>query len=156
MTRAAPLRAIILYKTVKGALQLTLGALLAVGALTGFAQDLAELGTFVRRHMTLAWAVNLAEWLVDAHHLLLVALALGLDGALTSVEAWALHKNRWWGPWLVVVASGSLLPYELLEIVRRPRVSRVLLFVANALIVGYLARHAKRHRAAREEAERAG
>jgi uncharacterized membrane protein (DUF2068 family) len=145
--RAGPLRAIVLYKTIKGALQLALAVFLAIGAFTGFAHQLAAFGGSLRHHLTLAWAMKLASWSVTAatrKHLLLVSLALALDGALTSVEAWALHVGHWWGPWLVVAATGSLLPYELLELIRHPHVGRLALFLVNGAIVAYLATHARR------------
>jgi uncharacterized membrane protein (DUF2068 family) len=42
------------------------------------------------------------------------------------------------------VATGSLLPFEVVALVRHFHVSRVLLFVVNLLIVGYLGRKALR------------
>jgi uncharacterized membrane protein (DUF2068 family) len=66
----------------------------------------------------------------------------------------ALREGHWWGPWLVVVASGVLLPYELFELVRHPRVGRALLVVVNAAVVLYLGRRALREHRARASVTR--
>ena len=58
---------------------------------------------------------------------------------LTLGEGWALHRRFRWAPWLVVVATGSLLPFEVVELVRRPHALRLAVFVVNLTIVCYLA-----------------
>jgi uncharacterized membrane protein (DUF2068 family) len=146
---SAGVRAILLYKAVKAGLQLALVSVMALLWPFGLPQMLAELSLALRHHVTQAWAVTLASGLergATRHGIALSMLALGLDGALTGVEAWALARGRWWGPWLVVLATGSLLPFELYELVRTPRWSRALLLVLNATVVAYLARAASRHR----------
>jgi uncharacterized membrane protein (DUF2068 family) len=65
---------------------------------------------------------------------------------LTALEAWALRRGRPWGAWLVVGATSALLPFEIYEIWRVPRVSRIGLFALNLLICAYLARGAWRER----------
>jgi uncharacterized membrane protein (DUF2068 family) len=67
-----------------------------------------------------------------------------LDGVLTLCEGWALHRRFAWSPWLVVVATGSLLPFEVVELVRRPHAVRLVIFVVNLTIVCYLAARATR------------
>jgi uncharacterized membrane protein (DUF2068 family) len=66
------------------------------------------------------------------------------------VESWALLSGRRWGAWLVVGASALLLPFEVVALVEKPALGRVLLLVINALIVGWLLLHAvRKHRAPR-------
>jgi uncharacterized membrane protein (DUF2068 family) len=99
------------------------------------------------RHHSGAWSLELADLLVRAstrRGLWTLFVALIADGVLTLVEAWALIHGHWWGPWLVVVATGSLLPFEVVALVRHPHVSRVLLLAVNLLIVWYLGRKALR------------
>jgi uncharacterized membrane protein (DUF2068 family) len=80
--------------------------------------------------------------------LIFTILALSGDGLFTALEAWALASRRWWGPWLVVAATASLLPFEVYEFLRVPRASRAVIFVLNLVILAYLARRAlKEHRA---------
>jgi uncharacterized membrane protein (DUF2068 family) len=146
-TNDGALRAIVLYKAVKAALQLVLAIGLFAVVLTGHADALRGLAELLRHHASQAWALRAASHLVHLatpRHVDLLAVALLLDAALSGVESWALHTRRWWAEWLVVIASGSLLPYELYELVRHLRVGRALVLVVNAVIVVYLARRAWR------------
>ena len=68
----------------------------------------------------------------------LTIVALLFDGALTLGEGWALRRGLAWAPWLVVVATGSLLPFEIVELMRHPRPIRMLILLANLIVVGYL------------------
>jgi len=134
-------RLIILYKLVKGGLEAAGAAVLAAGPSLGLDEVLLRAALALHHHATRAWAVHLSQSLpalVTPNHLRLAALALLLDGALTLVEGWGLRRGHWWGPWLVVVASGALLPFEVVYLVRRLRPGRLILLLVNALIVGYL------------------
>ena len=51
---------------------------------------------------------------------------------MSLVEGWALWHGHWWGPWLVVAATGSLLPFEVVAVVRQLHAVRVVLFFVNA------------------------
>jgi len=149
---AAPLRAIVVYKSVKAALQLSIALLLIAFWPLGLPDRLLHLAGWLRHHLTQGWAARLAEWLVAGatrRRILLSIAALGLDGALAALEAWALHTGRTWGSWLVVATTGALLPFEVYEFVRVPRWSRALIFVLNLLILWYLARRAWREAARR-------
>lgn len=148
---APGVRAIIGYKTAKACVQLGLAALLCALWPFGLGEKVQELALAVRHHATHGWAIHLADLLAgssSARKLELSLLALSLDGVLTAIEAWALRREKWWGPWLVVVASGSLLPFEVYEFVRTPHWPRALLFVVNLTIVVYLWRRARRERSA--------
>jgi uncharacterized membrane protein (DUF2068 family) len=156
----AGLRAIILYKTAKAAVQLAAALLLIVLWPFGLPDAIRHLSLMLRQHVTHGWALRLAAALAHGssnHGIVLGIAALGFDGALTALEAWSLRTGRWWGAWLVVVATGSLLPFELYELARHPRVSRALLIVVNLIIVIYLARRARREASERNrEAAHAG
>lgn len=149
---SAGVRAIVLYKTVKASVQLGV-ALLAVALWPfGLPALLRELALDLHHHATSGWAVSLTTWLEQGstpRGVQLSVLALGGDGTLTAIEAWALRRGHWWGPWLVVLATGSLLPFEVVELARTPRLSRALLLAGNLAIVIYLARRAQLERAAR-------
>jgi uncharacterized membrane protein (DUF2068 family) len=146
-TNDAAMRALIGYKLVKAAVQVLLGLGLFGVVLAGHAHALQSLAELLRQNLSQAWALRLASYLVDMatpRHVELTAVALLLDGVLSGVEGWALHTRRWWAEWLVVVAGGSLLPYELYELTRHVRVGRALIFGINLGIVVYLARRALR------------
>jgi len=156
-TGAAGVRAIAAYKTVKAAAQLAVALLLAVLLPFGLPRDLQDLALSLHPHLSHAWALGLAALLQRGstpHGILLVCLALAFDGSLTGFEAWALRTRRWWGAWLVVVATGVFLPFEVYELLRAPRASRALLLAVNLGIVLYLAQRAARERAARHRPER--
>lgn len=146
-------RAIVRYKTAKATLQIGLTIVLCILWPLGLAEKLRGLPVTLRHYTTQAWAVDLADVLAGnaANRRIAIALmALGLDGILTGVEAWSLRTGRWWGPWLVVVATGALLPFEVYEFVRVPGITRALIFAVNLAILLYIARRAwDEHRAAR-------
>jgi uncharacterized membrane protein (DUF2068 family) len=144
---------IIAYKLVKGGLWLVLAVGLAIGIHLGIGHRLAGVAEQLRHHAH-AWSLALARLLVRAstpRGLWTIVVALVADGVVSLIEGWALLHGRWWGPWLVVVATGSLLPYELYAVFRHPHPSRVALFVINLAIVVYLARKALRERGSRGE-----
>ena len=62
-----------------------------------------------------------------------------------------MHRGYSWAAWLVVGATGLLLPVEIVEIIRHVKLGRVVIFIVNAAIVVYLARGAwhahQQHRA---------
>jgi uncharacterized membrane protein (DUF2068 family) len=89
---------------------------------------------------------RLVEQLVSPARLRFVILALALDAALSAVEGWALHRRFAWAPWLIVVATGSLLPLEAIHLVRHPRPARALVLAINAAAVAYLVVRALRDR----------
>jgi uncharacterized membrane protein (DUF2068 family) len=148
--RAVGLRLIIVYKLVKAAVQ---GALAIALLLLGHSALTARLADFTlraSRHVEHAWTAALARTvakLLTPNHLALASLALALDAGLSAVEGWALERRYRWAPWLVVFASGSLIPFELFELARRVRVGRALVLVLNLAIIAYLLRRARAHRA---------
>lgn len=146
MRRERGLAIIIGYKLIKGGLWLVFAVVLLIWMRVGVGSEILGIADHVRHHSG-AWSLQLADLLVSAstqRGLWTLFVALLADGALTLVEAWALIRGHWWGPWLVVVATGSLLPFELVALVRHPHVPRLLLLAVNLLIVGYLGRKALR------------
>ena len=150
VTRGAPelgLRLIIVYKLAKAGGELLLAALLAVVLGAGEEDPVRDLALALSGHVTGAWSLRLTALLARAaapRTVELTILALLLDGVLTLGEGWALYRRFTWAPWLVVIATGSLLPFEVFELARRPRVGRLLIFLANLSVVCYLAVRAAR------------
>jgi uncharacterized membrane protein (DUF2068 family) len=149
---------IIAYKLVKGGLWLVLAVVVAVMIRMGIGDELSSVAEHLRHHSR-AWSVELADLLVRAatrRGLWTLVVALVADGLLTLVEGWALWRGHWWGPWLVVIATSSLLPFEVVSLVRAVHVSRVILLVVNLAIVWYLGRQALREHRARVARRDAG
>jgi len=141
------LRSIVLYKMVKAAVALGAGVVLLALWPFGLPEWIEHLAIRLRHHFVEAWTVHLADWLVkhtSRHRIELSIAALFLDGGMTGIEGWSLKRRYWWGPWLVVVATGSLLPVEVYEWIRHPHVGRAVLFIVNLAIVLFLAHHAWR------------
>jgi len=109
-------------------------------------ERLASAAAGLRWHGTAAWSVHLAH-AITPRHLELTAVALTLDGVLTSVEGWALRRRHTWGAWLVIATTSALLPFELVALVHHVDVPRMLTLAFNAGIVVFLARKAKRETA---------
>jgi len=58
--------------------------------------------------------------------------------ALMAAEGVALYLRRAWARWFTIGATSSLMPIELYEILRAPRILRVLVFLLNVAVVVYL------------------
>jgi len=137
---------IIAYKLGKGALWLAFAATLGASMRLGVGDRMLGFAAHLRHHSG-AWSLELAELVVRAASrkgLWIITVALAADGALSLVEGWALVRGHWWGPWLVVVSTGSLLPFEVLALLRHPHAVRAAVLMGNLAIVAYLARKALR------------
>jgi uncharacterized membrane protein (DUF2068 family) len=142
---------IIAYKFVKGGLWLVFAAVILVLMRMGLGERLLGFADHLRHHSR-AWSLELADLVVRAasrRGLVTVVVALVADGIVSLLEGWALFHGHWWGPWLVVIATGSLLPFEVVAIARKAHAIRIILFFVNVAIVVYLARKALRDRAVR-------
>jgi uncharacterized membrane protein (DUF2068 family) len=153
--RDAGVRLITWYKLIKGCASLLGAAALAIVILTGNGARIESWAAHLAHHMTRAWTLELAHLLeraVRPNRLWIACGALAADGAVTTLEGWALHHGKRWGEWLVVGATGSLLTFEIVSMVRKLHWMRIAVFLGNLAIVVYLARRATlRHRAAKAE-----
>jgi uncharacterized membrane protein (DUF2068 family) len=68
------------------------------------------------------------------------ALAMTAFGyaALMGSEGIALYLRKPWARWFTIIATSSLIPVEVYEIVRKTDASRVLVLLINVAIVAYL------------------
>lgn len=135
---------IVVYKVVKAVLWLGFVVVILVLTRFGLQGSLLGLAAHLRQHAG-AWSVELAKLVVSAasrRGLHVITVALVADALASLVEAWALVYGHWWGPWLVVVTTASLLPFEVVAFLRHGHLVRALVFFANAAIAGYLARTA--------------
>jgi uncharacterized membrane protein (DUF2068 family) len=147
---------IIAYKLIKGGLWFILATTILVMMRMGLGHRLLGLADHLRLHAHV-WSLRLADLLVRASSrraLWTIVVALVADGSLTLFEAWALIHGRWWGPWLVVVATAALLPFEVVALVHHPHAIRALVLLVNLAIVGYLGRKALREERVRRSERR--
>jgi uncharacterized membrane protein (DUF2068 family) len=139
---------IIAYKLGKGVLWLVFAVGLIVLMNRGLGDHLVGFAEHLRHHAH-AWSLELADVLVGAaskRALWTIVVALLADGIMSLFEGWALVHGRWWGAWLVVVSTGSLLPFEVVAFAHHPHAIRASVFILNLAIVVYLARKAMRER----------
>lgn len=148
------IRLVITYKLAKGIAQGVSAAVLTGLVLFGYGPELAHLADQLRRHVAGAWSLRLADWLValaSPHRLWEVVVALILDGAFTLFEGLSLERGYGWAPWLVVIATSSLLPFEIVSLARHPHEGRIVLLIVNLSIALYLLTKVRRERPRREE-----
>jgi len=132
---------IIGYKLAKALVELSFSAFLLFSGSAALLEKVNAAATIIRHHVAEAWSIVLAERLVhvaSARSLLVIALALLLDGVLALIEGWALYRRYRWGRWLVVYTTSIFLPLEIIALIRHVNVGRGVVLLVNALIVIYL------------------
>jgi uncharacterized membrane protein (DUF2068 family) len=137
----AGLRVIIAYKGAKAIAWPLLALVLFVALRAGLDERIQAAILRFHSHLSRQWSIELAEWALRTatrRHLAMASGALFLDGIVSGVEAWALHRRKPWGEWLVVLATGSLLPFEIVRLIRKPKLGRFLVLAVNLAVVGYL------------------
>src|SRR5262245_56215200 len=121
---------IIAYKWGKSVLQLAAAAVLFHGARHGLDASLASLAAQLRAHAVHAWtdaaASALSRLAGNPHDLFVVAAALAGDAVVSTVEGWVLLRGYTWGPWLVIGATGSALPFEVIALARHAQVGHAI------------------------------
>jgi uncharacterized membrane protein (DUF2068 family) len=144
------------YKIGKGIVEALLAVALTILVAVGAVERAHDLAMAIKEHLVHHWAIRLAEAVLrnlTVRRVFWVIAALAGDALVSAFEGWALLRGYLWAPWLVVGATGLLLPVELVEIFRHITFGRVGLFLANSAIVIYLARGAwrahKQHEALR-------
>ncbi len=143
--RAAGVRVIVLYKIAKAAGEALLAATIIVLVVTGYVDRAHELAAALKDHLVHHWSIKLAELAMrslTATRMWWVVAALVGDSIVSAVEGWALAKGFSWAAWLVVAATSTLLPVEVIELSYRTTAGRVVLFAVNLTIVLYLLKRA--------------
>jgi uncharacterized membrane protein (DUF2068 family) len=75
---------------------------------------------------------------IDRTHLRTLEAGTFFYAALHTIEGIGLILGYHWAEYLVIVATGSLIPFEIYEIARKFTPIRVALFILNVAIVIYL------------------
>ncbi len=82
-------------------------------------------------------AVSLALRATPRNEVAIAATAFGYAFVL-GMEGVGLYLRRSWARWFTVGTTSSLIPFEVYEIVREPRLLRVLVLLLNTGVVVYL------------------
>lgn len=85
-----------------------------------------------------ALVARLLQYIGLYRHLTALALGLSAYAVLEGIEGLGLARRLRWAEYLTVLATGVLIPYELIEVVRHVTVFKVAALLLNAAIVGYL------------------
>jgi uncharacterized membrane protein (DUF2068 family) len=85
----------------------------------------------------LGWILARLSLIEDPQLKTLSAVSFGY-GALFLVEGTGLYFEKRWAEFLTIVATASFLPLEVYELVKKPDVPKVLVFVVNFLILLFL------------------
>jgi uncharacterized membrane protein (DUF2068 family) len=131
---------IIAFKAFKAVTLTALGIALVAAHRSDPVEALVRLAIAVHLPLTSRLFQQLAQ---SAGNLTLTketALALTAFGyaTLMGTEGVALHLRRPWARWFTIIATSSLIPFEIYEIIREVHPIRLLVLVANIGIVVYL------------------
>jgi uncharacterized membrane protein (DUF2068 family) len=67
-----------------------------------------------------------------------LAITAFVYATLMGTEGVALYLRKPWARWFTIIATSSLVPIEVYEILRKPDLTRLVVLVTNAAIVVYL------------------
>jgi uncharacterized membrane protein (DUF2068 family) len=131
---------IIAFKAFKAVTLTALGISLLAARHADPTQVLVRLANAVHLPLTSRLFERLAQTVGSITTTKETALALTAFGyaTLMGAEGFALHLRKPWARWFTIVATSSLIPIEIYEIVREIHPIRVLVVLANIGIVVYL------------------
>jgi uncharacterized membrane protein (DUF2068 family) len=140
-------RLIALFKLSKGVLLIALGVAamkLLHTDISGLVEGWARLLGFDQNSRFVGRVLSAAAALTpDRVRDLIVGSFLYAGMFLTEgIGLWLLKR---WAMWFTVIFTGSFLPLEIYEIVRRPGAGKAAVFVMNLALVGYLIREIRHH-----------
>jgi uncharacterized membrane protein (DUF2068 family) len=76
--------------------------------------------------------------LLDDRLLRRIGAVVFVYAALDLIEGVGLYLERTWAEYLTLAITGSFLPWEIFEVIRRVTVTRVSLLTVNAMVFFYL------------------
>jgi len=82
--------------------------------------------------------LNLADQVTDKKVWAVATGALAYS-MLRFIESYGLWRERAWAEWLAMISGAIYLPFEILELVRRPDGIRLMIFLINLAVVLYMA-----------------
>jgi uncharacterized membrane protein (DUF2068 family) len=133
---------IVAFKAFKSLALIALGVILLAARHADPAHVLTRVALAVHLPLTSSVfedALRFASSLTVSNEEALAITAFGF-AALMGTEGVGLSLRKPWARWFTVIATGSLVPIEVYEILRELDPVRVLILIANVAIVVYLAR----------------
>ena len=83
--------------------------------------------------------------LVDEHRLHQLSVGTFIYSSLFLTEGLGLAFRKRWAEYLTIASTAGLLPLEVYEIVKQVSWMKIIILIANIVIVGYLIRELKRN-----------
>jgi uncharacterized membrane protein (DUF2068 family) len=68
-------------------------------------------------------------------------IAAGIYSGVTVIEVVGLWYQKIWATWLIIALVASSLPLEVYELIQSISLLKIVVFVVNLLILGYLSKH---------------
>lgn len=142
MQQRQTLRLIALFEAFKGVIVL----LVAAGALSLLHKDLRSIAISLVEHAHLNPASHYPQIFIDAAshtqnaRLLWLAVGAAVYSLIRLAEAWGLYFERAWAEVLAAGSGAIYVPFEVLELVRRPTLLGAALLLINLGIVAVMLR----------------
>jgi uncharacterized membrane protein (DUF2068 family) len=133
---------IVAFKAFKSVTLAALGVVLITARHGDLADVVTRLALAVHLPLTselFSRAVTIASSLTVGRVTALALTAFGYS-ILMGTEGIGLYYRKHWARWFTIIATSSLIPIEVYEIVREPRLLRIAVLLANIAIVVYLYR----------------
>ncbi|HGS4463152.1 TPA: DUF2127 domain-containing protein [Vibrio metschnikovii] len=136
------LKAVAILEGGKGVLSLVV----AIGLHFLVGDNLQELAESIVRHTHLNPASHLPSIFITAvselsnTNIKLISLGALAYSFIRFVEAYGLWKSYVWTEWFALLSGAIYLPFEVYEMVVRPSMLGVSIFVVNIIVVTYMAR----------------
>jgi len=95
-------------------------------------------------HLPIQNGRNILQHLADEltgmtpRRFIVVGIAACAYATLFTIEGFGLWTGKRWAEYLTIIATASLIPFELWELVRHPTPSKAIVLVVNIAIVIYL------------------
>jgi uncharacterized membrane protein (DUF2068 family) len=136
------LRAIALWKLAKGVLLIFFGASLLFldirepwyVAVVGWIDD----ALLTPRKGVLYWLLQKILAFLVSDHLRTTGIIALIYAAVLCVEGVGVYLEQRWAEWLMVIATGSLIPLEIYHLVEKFTWVRLAIIIVNVAVVWYL------------------
>ena len=138
------IKVIIAERIVKSTVLVVLATGLLVAGRKGWLDNWADyaenqLNLNVGQNIILELLLRILVYIGAFNHVTLLAISAILYAALEGTEGIGLAMRRRWAEYLTVIATGTLIPYEVYEVVRHVTLFKAGALALNLAVVGYLA-----------------
>lgn len=135
------------FKLAKALLLIALG----IGALAAVHGDVARWVAAVRVDPNNRYIERVLAFAQDPKKLHELGVGTFIYAAVFAVEGIGLLAHRRWAEYVTIIITTSFIPLEIYELVEHRSVAKLVILIANIVIVVYLVvRVSRRHRATRE------